>query len=529
MNAAARNALANEHLDHVFDAHSKLQMARGVIHDAAYRLPRDQVSPVLELLAKADDAGELANAEGADARAVAEFLTLVQACQRRVDAFAESAEDLAVYAADHILQSVKTEVDPAPAEMSIPKPTITAGRSFVCAAYNPENCGGHLLSIRSVISDALQRNATALLHASAETVDRAISASDMAARSDATATDIANFVTLVLRADELLQDAARAIDKDGSLWCAAELMQHVAASARALMEGGSRADNPTTQLVQTQLTDESTKAITEEAWARTGEAIGVFDAAFLAFKSEPIRPVMQKVRMACSILSGELDPDPGRFPRVDQCRIALQVLTWAHTELDRLIADGSDGEEGDSPAGTAARTGGLTLLGLAVSGLEQVVGAYPKTEQPARADAPAFCATAPAEAQAAAAGRREMPQTLEGVLYECERNTQHALGCLEEAAERLDDDELRGGVEVVRAAHTTACLATSDAGTAADFEELETLLKAADVTLLPVAEGLGDDAVWCAVSLVGLSHLRLRDTVLAGAGLEMRHAEVAHA
>lgn len=398
----------------------------------------------------------------------------------------------------------------------------------VCKGYGPADCRDHLLSIRSVINDAMQRTATPLLQASAHAVDRAISASDMATKHGASSTDITNFATLMLSANALLQDATSGIDVDESLWCGAALMLHVAASARALIEGDTIAAGVAELVGQAPRTDEATKAIVEEAWARTGEAIGVFDAALFAFKSGPIRPVREKAEVACRILSGELDPEPGSFPRMDQCRTALQILSWAHTELDRLIADGSDGEEGDSPAGTAARTGGLTLLGLAVAGLEQAVGTPPKTEQPARNDAPAFRATAPAKAQPAK-GREAMPRTLEGVLYECERNTQHALGSLKEAAARLDDDDLRIGVEGVGSAHDAACKATSDEGTAADFERLETLLKAADTTLLPVAEGLDDDAVWCAVSLLGMTYERLRDTVLAGAGLDMKRVEAAHA
>lgn len=393
----------------------------------------------------------------------------------------------------------------------------------LCKGYDPEDCRDHLLSIRSVINDAMQRTATPLLQASAHAVDRAISASDMATKHGASRTDITNFATLMLSANALLQDAASGIDVDESLWCGAALMLHVAASARALIEGDTIAAGVAHPVGQAPRTDETTKAIVEEAWVRTGEAIGVFDAAFLAFKSEPIRPVMQKARMACDILSGELDPDPDRFPRMDQCRTALQILSWAHTELDRLIADGSDGEEGDSPAGTAARTGGLTLLGLAVAGLEQAVGTPSKTEQPARNDAPAFRATAPAKAQPADE-RGEIWQTLEGVLHECERNTQHALGTLEEAAERLDDNDLRSGADVVRSAHTAACQTRSDEGTAADCERLEALLKEADASLQPVAESLGDDAVSCAADLVSLSHRQLRDTALASMGLSSKHA-----
>lgn len=397
----------------------------------------------------------------------------------------------------------------------------------LCKGYNPEECYEHLRSIRSVISEALQRNPTALLHASAHAVDRAISASDMATKHGASGADIANFATLMLTANDLLQEATSG-SSDESLWCGTELMRHVAASARAMVEGDRPAGSVAEPLGQPPRTGEAMKAIVEEAWARTGEAIGVFDAALFAFKSGPIRPVREKAEVACDILSGELVPGPDRFPRMDQCRGALRILGWAHTELDRLIADGSDGEEGDSPAGTASRAGCLTLLGLAIAGLEQAVGAPQKTEQPTRNDASPFRATAPAKAPPADE-RGEMPQTLEGILYECERNTQHALGSLEESAERLDDDDLRSGVEVVRSAHAAACQATSDEGTAADCERLEALLKAADATLLSVAEGLGDDAVWCAVSLLGLTYARLRSTALASVGLSIKHMEAAHA
>lgn len=535
MNTARRTMSPLRDGSTVFDMHGRIQVARAAIHDASPRLASDRTQALLDALDSADAAGDRAEAENAKAAEIAAFLTLALHCARAVSAFALEVDDLTVWAADHVLSPVPIRgASELPDIPSVPQDGASARgpRAPISAAlreaYSAEDCHGHLLSIRSVINDAMQRTTTPLLQASADAIDRAISASDMATKHGASSTDITNFATLMLSANALLQDAASGIDVDESLWCGAALMVHVAASARALIEGDTIAAGVAEPVGQAPRTDEATKAIVVEAWSRTGEAIGVFDAAFFAFKSEPIRPVMEKARKACNILSGELDPDPDCFPRMEQCRTALQILTWAHTELDRLIADGSDGEEGDSPAGTAARTGGLTLLGLAISGLEQAVGTPPKAEQPARNDAPAFRAPAPAKAQPAK-GREAMPRTLEGVLYECERNTQHALASLKEAAERLDDDDLRIGVEGVQSAHAAACKATSDEGTAADFERLETLLKAADTTLLLVAEGLGDDAVWCAVSLLSMTYERLRDTVLAGAGLDMKRVEAAHA